>query len=86
MKDSQKGDFYLSVHFIFFNNIWMVLCRSSKNAMQKGVRSFQIRQHEEGKLTDGSLSDERNDDMTNSWIKVMNGLCPMNKSQKMKTL
>ena len=34
---------------------------------------------------DGSLSDERNVDMTNSWMKVMDGLCPMKKTQKMKT-
>ena len=36
--------------------------------------------------TDGSLSDERNNDMTDSWMKVMNGLCPTKKSQNMNTL
>lgn len=34
------------------------------------------------KWTDGSLSD---DDMTNSWMKVMDGICPKKKSQNMKT-
>ena len=32
--------------------------------------------------TDGSLSNERNDDMTNSWMKVMDGLCPMKEATK----
>lgn len=27
--------------------------------------------------TNGLLSDERNDDMTDSWKKVMDDLCPM---------
>ena len=35
--------------------------------------------------TDGLLSDERNDDMTDSWMKVIDDLSPMEKSQKMKT-
>jgi len=38
----------------------------------------------EGRIwIDGSLSNERNDDMIDSWMKVMDGLCPTKKSQKM---
>ena len=41
----------------------------------------------EGQIwTDRSLSVERNDDMTNSWMEVMDGLCPMKMSLEMKTL
>ena len=36
--------------------------------------------------TDGSLSNERNDDMNESWMKVMDSLYPMKKPQKMNTL
>ena len=28
---------------------------------------------------DGSISDKRNDDVTDSWMKVMDGMCPMKK-------
>ena len=32
--------------------------------------------------TDGSLKNERNDDMNDSWMKVMDCLLPMKKTQK----
>ena len=35
--------------------------------------------------TNESLFDERNNDIIASWMKVMDGLCPMEKPQKMKT-
>lgn len=35
--------------------------------------------------TNGSLSYERNNDMTDPWMKVMDGLFPMKKPQNMKT-
>jgi len=41
----------------------------------------------EGQIgTDGSLSDEKNNDMTDLGMKVIDGLCPTKKSQNMKTI